>query len=109
MSAFCASCACETGDGPVLRGGWLYCSFACAREPGASHRAWRGARRPVLGAGSQTNLAPPREAPEQQELVDAEQAKEVALVVREGNSGGGRIDDLGPVHGVVGAAIGDHP
>jgi hypothetical protein len=42
MIAFCASCARETVDGPVLRGGWLYCSLACAREPGASTLAWQG-------------------------------------------------------------------
>ena len=28
--------------GPVMRGGWFYCSFSCAREPGASNRAWHG-------------------------------------------------------------------
>jgi hypothetical protein len=25
-----------------MRGGWLYCSISCAREPGASNRAWYG-------------------------------------------------------------------
>jgi hypothetical protein len=25
-----------------MRGGWLYCSISCAREPGASNRAWHG-------------------------------------------------------------------
>ena len=25
-----------------MRGGWFYCSFSCAREPGASNRAWHG-------------------------------------------------------------------
>jgi hypothetical protein len=55
MTAFCASCAREIIDGPVLRGGWLYCSFSCAREPGAAFtagrewaRAWLG-RRAVQG------------------------------------------------------------
>ena len=28
--------------GAVLRGGWLFCSFSCARQPGASNRAWHG-------------------------------------------------------------------
>jgi hypothetical protein len=42
MTAFCASCAREMVGGPVMRGGWLYCSFSCAREPGASNRAWHG-------------------------------------------------------------------
>jgi len=42
MVTFCASCARETVGGPVMRGGWLYCSISCAREPGASNRAWHG-------------------------------------------------------------------
>src|SRR5205807_9766539 len=42
MVAFCASCARETVGGAVLRGGWLFCSIECAREPGASSSAWQG-------------------------------------------------------------------
>ena len=54
MIAFCASCARETVDGPVLRGGWLYCSLACAREPGASTLAWQGR---LLGRKGEQALA----------------------------------------------------
>jgi hypothetical protein len=34
MISFCAACLREILDGPILRGGWLFCSIGCAHEPG---------------------------------------------------------------------------
>ena len=34
MIVFCAACLGEIADGPILRGGWLFCSIGCAHEPG---------------------------------------------------------------------------
>jgi hypothetical protein len=39
-----------------MRGGWLYCSISCAREPGASNRAWFGR---LQGRGEEPLLAKP--------------------------------------------------
>jgi hypothetical protein len=55
MTAFCASCAGEIVGGPVLRGGWLYCSIPCAREPGGAQS--REARLPLPARAVETHLA----------------------------------------------------
>lgn len=31
---FCVACLREIVEGPILRGGWLFCSIGCAHEPG---------------------------------------------------------------------------
>lgn len=33
-TGFCASCCGALDGGAVLRGGWIFCSLECAREPG---------------------------------------------------------------------------
>jgi len=55
MTAFCASCAGEIVGGPVLRGGWLFCSIPCAREPGAAQAP--AARVPLGARAAETDLA----------------------------------------------------